>query len=191
MRNDDFSWVFIEKWWFFMIFQLKVMIFHRKMMISHDFTIILGVREKNIAYPPRTKKKRVPGTRNSRKPSAASKTEPPNLRGTRLFFFRVPGTKFAKLKNFCVPGTRPWGVRLFRNVEYRASKCRTRRTALDARGSRSEECSVAFTLADVELRVARFRRAHHERKSQCHGDTSTADSQAGVIRKNTPLSQGS
>ena len=69
------------------------MIFQRKMVISHDFTIILGVREKYVfAYPPRTKKNRVPGTRNSRKPSAASKTEPPNLRGTELFF-RVPGTK--------------------------------------------------------------------------------------------------
>ena len=69
------------------------MIFQRKMVISHDFTIILGVREKYFfAYPPRTKKNRVPGTRNSRKPSAASKTEPPNWGGTRLFF-RVPGTK--------------------------------------------------------------------------------------------------
>ena len=66
------------------------MIFQRKIVISHDFTIILGVREKNFfAYPPRTKKNRVPGTRNSRKPSAASKTEPPSLRGTRLFFSRT------------------------------------------------------------------------------------------------------
>ena len=64
------------------------MIFQRKMVISHDFTIILGVREKYFfAYPPRTKKNRVPGTRNSRKPSAASKTEPPNWGGTRLLFF--------------------------------------------------------------------------------------------------------
>ena len=73
------------------------MIFQRKMVISHDFTIILGVREKNFfAYPPRTKKNRVPGTRNSRKPSAASKTEPPNLGGTRLFFFayRVRNVSF-------------------------------------------------------------------------------------------------
>ena len=66
------------------------MIFQRKMVISHDFTIILGVREKYFfAYPPRTKKNRVPGTRNSRKPSAASKTEPPNWGGTRLFFSRT------------------------------------------------------------------------------------------------------
>ena len=72
--------------------------------------------------------------------------------------------------------------------KHRATKCRTRRTALDARGSRSEKFSVAFTVADGEFRVARFRRAHDERKSQCHGDTSTADTQENVIR-NTPLRQ--
>ena len=80
------------------------MIFQRKMVISHDFTIILGVREKNFfAYPPRTKKNRVPGTRNSRKPSAASKTEPPNLRGTRLFFSRT-GYEICKIEKFLRTG---------------------------------------------------------------------------------------
>ena len=69
------------------------MIFQRKIVISHDFTIILGVREKNISrtpLPPGTKNISRTTTRNSRKPSAASKTEPPNLRGTRFFFaYRV------------------------------------------------------------------------------------------------------
>ena len=67
-------------------------------MISHGFTIILGIREKKQyrVPPPEQKKNRVPGTRNSRKPSAASKTEPPNWGGTRLFFFayRVRNVSF-------------------------------------------------------------------------------------------------
>ena len=73
-------------------------------MISHDLTIILGVREKISRTPPGTKKSRTT-TRNSRKPSAAPKTEPPNLRGTRLFF-RVVGTKYAKSKVFSRSDTR-------------------------------------------------------------------------------------
>ena len=78
------------------------------------------------------------------------------------------------------------GLRKTRRTEYRASKCRTRRTALNARRWRSEECSIAFTLADVELRRARFRRAHPmhqeiEPVSRRPGDTLNSESQECVI----------
>ena len=84
------------------------MIFQRKIVISHDFTIILGVREKYFfAYPPRTKKKS--RTRYAKFSQALGGLEnrTPQLGGYATFFFRVPGTKRVIFIFFCVPGTRP------------------------------------------------------------------------------------
>ena len=84
-----------------------MMTFHRKMMISHDFTIILGVREKtNIAYPPPNKK--ISRTRYAKFSQALGGLEnrTPQLEGYGICFFayRVRNVSFYF---FCVPGTRP------------------------------------------------------------------------------------
>ena len=73
------------------------MIFQRKMVISHDFTIILGVREKYFfAYPPRTKKKS--RTRYAKFSQALGGLEnrTPQLGGYATFFFayRVRNVSF-------------------------------------------------------------------------------------------------
>ena len=82
-----------------------MMIFHRKMMISHDFTIILGVREKKSRTPPGTKNIRVPLREILASPRRPQKPNPPT-RGARNFVFRVLGAKCTKLKKFRVPATR-------------------------------------------------------------------------------------
>ena len=84
------------------------MIFQRKMVISHDFTIILGVREKYFfAYPPRTKKKS--RTRYAKFSQALGGLEnrTPQLGGYATFVFSRTGYETCHFYFFCVPGTRP------------------------------------------------------------------------------------
>ena len=67
------------------------MIFQRKMVISHDFTIILGVREKYFfAYPPRTKKIAYPVREILASPRRPRKPNPPTG-GVRDFVFSRTG----------------------------------------------------------------------------------------------------
>ena len=84
--------------------------FHWEITIFHYF---LNLSLKNddfsffFAYPPAQKTVfRVPATQNSRKPSAAPKTEPPNLRGTDGFF-RLPCKKrFSVITRYAILGVR-------------------------------------------------------------------------------------
>ena len=55
-------------------------------MISHDFTIILGVREKNIAYPHRTKKTRTHYAKFSQA-LGGPKSRTPQFEEYATFFF--------------------------------------------------------------------------------------------------------
>ena len=59
---------------------------------------------------------------------------------------------------------------------------RTRRPTLNARGSSSTNWSVAFTAADVELRRARFRRAH-----QVHVRVGVSETRQILIHKNVSV----
>ena len=75
------------------------MIFQRKMVISHDFTIILGVREKQISRtPPEQNKFRVPLREILANPRRPQKPNPPTW-GVRDFFSRS-GYEICKIKMF-------------------------------------------------------------------------------------------
>ena len=92
------------------------MIFQRKMVISHDFTIILGVREKYFfAYPPRTKKKS--RTRYAKFSQALGGLEnrTPQLEGYATFFSRT-GYEMRKIEKVLRTRYASLELRLFRNI---------------------------------------------------------------------------
>ena len=74
-------------------------------MISHDFTIILGVREKNIAYPCGTKNKFAYHYAKFSQALGGPKNRTPQLECYAIVF-RVVGTKYAKSKVFSRSDTR-------------------------------------------------------------------------------------
>ena len=74
-----------------------MIIFHRKMMISHDFTIILGVREKQISRtPPEQKKIAYPVREILASPRRPRKPNPPTggVRDFCFFAYRVRNVSF-------------------------------------------------------------------------------------------------
>ena len=73
-------------------------------------------------------------------------------------------------------------LRKTRRSEYRASKCRTCRPTLNARGACSTKRSVAFNAVEVELRRARFRRAH-----QVHVRVGVSETRQILIHKNVSI----